>query len=342
MAKKTSALDVARRAGVSRTTVSFVLNNAPGKLIPEETRQRVLRAAHDLDYRPDELARKLAMTKHHAVGLYICHTHFFYSDAYIIRFVEGMASILNRYRFQLIIQSLRIDQSPYLAMARADGLEGIILINTHGDDQGLSHLVRSGFPLVVIGKIGEAKVPQVDIDNRGAARSMVAHLADLGHRDIAMITHAPLLYYAARERRDGYRQVLQERGLPEREEWVRTGDFSEESGFTEMKRLLALSHRPTAVFAGNDVVAFGAMKAIKDAGLRIPDDISLAGFDDDFLSRYLNPPLTTVSLPAPSLGARAATLLVQLIAHELPATGRQLVLPTRISIRGTTRAPAGP
>ncbi len=340
MPKRVSALDVARKAGVSRTTVSFVLNNTPGKIIPEETRQRILQAARELKYQPDELARKLAMTKHHQIGLYVSHTHSFYSDAYIIRFVEGMATVLNRYRFQLVIQSLRMDGPRYLQMAREDNLEGIILINTHGDDQGLTQLVEAGFPLVVIGEVPDPRVPQVDIDNLSAAQTVVSHLADLGHRRIAMVTHAPLVFAAARQRLDGYRQALQARGLPYREDWVRIGDFGEDSGYDRMRELLALPEPPTAVFAGNDVVAFGAMQAIKDAGLRIPDDVSLAGFDDDFLSRYLNPPLTTMSLPAASLGARAATFLIELLVDELPQSGRRLLLSTHLAVRGSTRAPS--
>ncbi len=339
MAKKVSAADVARKAGVSRTTVSFVLNNAPGKIIPEETRQRILHAARELAYRPDELARKLAMTKHHAIGLYVSHTHSFYADAYIIRFVEGMATVLNRYRFQLVIESLRVEESRYLQMARSDGLEGIILINLHGQDEGLNQLMDSGFPLVVIGRVGDPGVPQVDIDNLVASQEVVTHLADLGHRRIGMITHAPLVFSAARERLDGYRRALEDRGLERREEWVRIGDFSEESGYAEMQRLLALPDPPTAVFAGNDMVAFGAMKAAKDAGLRIPADVSLAGFDDDFLSRYLNPPLTTMSLPAASLGARAAKHLIQLLVNELPEASRRLILSTRLAVRGSTASP---
>ena len=339
MLRKVSALDVARRAGVSRTTVSFVLNNTIGKHISEKTRQNVLRAAQELSYRPDEMARKLAITKHHAVGLFISHTRSIYTDVYITRFVEGMATVLNRYRLQLVLHAVGLEQARYLELAREDGVEGLILLSTHGDDQGLIELLRSGFPLVVIGRLAEAGVPQVDIDNVAAAHSMVTHLADLGHRRIAMITHAPLAYSGSRERLEGYRQVLEARGLERRDEWVRVGEFNEESGYAAMRELLKLSERPTAVFAGNDVIAFGALSALRDANLRVPQDISLAGFDDDFLSRYLTPPLTTVSLPAAGLGAKAVSMLVELLADPASVAPRQVILPTRLSIRGSTAPP---
>ena len=303
---KVSAKDVAEKAGVSRTTVSFVLNNTPGKIISEATRQRVLHAAEELRYTPNETARHLAMTMHHSIGLFICHTHSVFSDAYVIGLIEGMSKILNKHRFRLILQPLKLSQSNYLFLAREEDVDGIILLNTHDKDEGLARVVRAGFPLVVIGTLSDKSILQVDIRNREAAAEVARHLIDLGHQRIGMIIHTSTIYYAARERYRGFQDALKEAGLEEREEWLKVGDFTEESGYRAMAEMLSAPETPTAVFAGNDMIAYGAVKAIKDAGLNIPADISVAGFDDDFLSRYLNPPLTTMSLPAASLGAEAA------------------------------------
>ncbi len=331
---------MARLAGVSRTTVSFVLNNAPGKLIPEKTRQSVLRAARRLRYTPDEKARSSAMIRHHSIGFFIPHSGYVSSDAYVARVVEGMIPELNKARTRLVLQPLALTQENYLQLAREDGVDGIILTNTHDDDQGLSEVIQAGFPLVVIGTISRPGVCQIDIDNRAAASAAVRALLAMGHRDLGMIPHAPLAYYASRERYLGFHEALQAAGVPEREEWVREGNLTEESGREAMQRILRSSRTPTAIFAGNDVVAYGALRAIRDAGLSVPGDISLMGFDDDLLSRYLNPSLSTVTNPAPGMGAEAARLLIS-IRRGRTAPRTRTVLPTSVAMRESCRVLQG-
>jgi len=307
---RASSADVAHAAGVSRTTVSFVLNNTPGKNIPEETRQRVLAAARTLSYIPNTRARSVAMIKHHSIGFFIPHAGYISSDAHILRVIEGMTPVLNKARFQLVLQPLKYSEVNYLQLARQDNVDGIILMNVHDGDTGLHEVIESGLPTVVIGSINRPEVCQLDIDNVAAAATAVRYLITLGHIDIAMIVHAPLSYYAARGRREGYSLAMGEAGLPIQEKWVRVANFTEQSGYLAMQQILGTEGRPSAVFAGNDVIAYGALQAIKDAGLTVPDDISLIGFDDDLLSRYMNPPLTTITNPAPGLGAEAARLLI--------------------------------
>ena len=318
-------MDVAEKAGVSRTTVSFVLNNTPGKVISEETRQRVIQAASQLNYEPNEAARTLAMVKHQAVALFVSHSGYFFSDIFINRLIEGINPIMNKYRFQLVLQPLRLDQSNYLELARMDNAEGIILLNPHDNDEGLKEIVESGFPLVAVGSLSDPSIYQVDIDNKSAVDEAVQHLIDLGHKKVAMILHAPLTYYAAQSRLEGYKSTLEANGIAVRDELIRQGNFSEASGYAAMEELLDLRERPTAVFAGNDVIAYGAMKAMKDAELRIPQDISVLGFDDDYLSRFLNPPLTTVSLPAATLGTTAARILIQQLRGHPPPQRRHVL-----------------
>jgi LacI family transcriptional regulator len=327
-----SSSDVARKAGVSRTTVSFVLNNTPGKTIPEGTRQKVLEAARALAYTPNEKARSVAMIKHHSIGFFIPHSGYVSSDAYVFRIIEGMTPVLNKARFQLVLQPLKLKQMDYMQLARQDNVDGIILMNTHDEDSGLLEVIESGFPLVVIGTISRPEVCAIDIDNKAAARSAVRHLLSLGHRDIGMIVHAPLAFYAARERREGFGEEMRAAGAPVRAEWVREGDLTEESGYRAMRAILSGKKRPTAVFAGNDVMAYGAIQAIRDAGLSIPRDMSLIGFDDDLLSRYMNPPLTTVTNPAPGLGAEAARLLISKLKGR-PLPSPRSVLPTSLALR---------
>ena len=332
-AKRISASDVAQKAGVSRTTVSFVLNNTPGKGVSEDTRQKVLKIAAELNYTPNEGARSLALLKHHSIGIFICHTHFVFSDAYIVRLIEGISQELNKHRIQLVIQSVRLDQSNYLQLARQDNVDGIILLNTHDNDEGLSEIIEADFPLVVIGSLSDRTICQVDIDNMAASKKVTEHLINLGHKRIAMIIHAPIVYYAARMRYKGYREAMEEAGLAVSKQWICEGDFSEQSGYSAMQKLLCSADSPTAVFAGNDMIAYGAVKAVKDAGMNIPSDISIAGFDDDFLSRYLNPPLTTMSLPAAGLGSTASRLLINCLLGKKPPKEKKIILPTHLSVR---------
>ncbi len=162
---------------------------------------------------------------------------------------------------------------------------------------------------------------------------MVSYLAGLGHKDIAMIIHAPMAYFAAKERFTGYKETLKKAGLVFRPELVQQGDFDETSGYRAMENLLDLKMPPTAVFAGNDIMAYGAIQAIKDRGLNIPGDISIAGFDDDFFSRYLNPSLTTMTLPVAGLAREAAKKIMECLELKESCNPSQKILPVTLSLR---------
>jgi LacI family transcriptional regulator len=336
--KRVSAEDVAQAAGVSRTTVSFVVNNTPGKAISEETRRRVLDAAERLGYIPNEHARRLAFSRKRAIGLFIGHSQYVYTDAFISRVVEGMAQAMNRRRVQLIIHPVSLTERSYMRLAKRDQVEGIVFINTHDDDPAIAEVIEAGFPSITLDPLGNREIDQVYVDNDAATEDVVRYLLDLNHRDIAMITHARTVYSASRIRREAFGRVCSEAGIEVPERWIQHGDFSEHSGYLAMQEILASPPLPTAVFAGNDVVAYGAMRAINDAGLRIPEDISLCGFDDDYLSRYLNPPLTTMALPAAGMGSAAVSLLMSRLdeEEEVPFPSR-VVLPAQLSIRNSCR-----
>jgi LacI family transcriptional regulator len=338
-----SAQDVAQAAGVSRTTVSFVLNNTPGKSIAEGTRQRVLDAASRLGYIPNEDARRLARTRTRTIGLFICHSQFVYSDTFITRVLEGMSQTVNRYRARLVVQPVSLREIDYREIARKDKADGIILINAHDEDPGLLALAENGFPTVSMDLLDDIPVDQVYVDNTEAAREITAYLISLGHTRIGMITHAPPVFLSTRKRLAGFRIAHEEAGLSISPEYIRHADFSERSGYDQMRELLKAAQRPTAVFAGNDVVAYGALQAAHEAGLRVPHDISIAGFDDDYMSRFLNPPLTTMALPAAGHGCAAVEMLMdRLLAGPgtPPAGSQRRLLRAHMSIRESCAAPA--
>ncbi|HPL30124.1 MAG TPA: substrate-binding domain-containing protein, partial [Anaerolineae bacterium] len=208
----------------------------------------------------------------------------------------------------------------------------LILSGPRSDDDHLLQLHAEGYPLVLHGQLPGAGIPSVDVDNVRGALAAVEHLLALGHRRIATISNAPLAYTASAQRLQGYRQALQAAGLPYDEGLVALGNFDEESGRAAMQRLLARPERPTALFAASDTVAMGALRAIREAGLRVPGDIAVASFDDIAAARFITPALTTVHVPTFGLGWSAAELLLQIIAQEAPAQ-TQVLLDTELIVR---------
>lgn len=325
---------VAERAGVSRTTVSFVLNDVAAQISPE-TRQRVLEAARELGYVPDAAARSLVSGRTHILGLIICQPpDHIKIDAYLHQVIFGLSEAGRERGFRVLLEAVEDVSQPdaYIHLVRAKRIDGILLSGPRSDDKQLPALVADGFPTVLLGRLNHISVSFVDIDNVAAACQAVTHLVELGHRRIGCITNGPLAYTSATERLLGYRQALRQAGLPEDEALIRYGEFEPESGYRAMQALLALPERPSAVFVASDVVAFGAMAAVRDAGSRIPEDVAIIGFDDVPISRYFAPALTTVRLPAVEQGRRGGEMLIDLIEGK-PLAEPRLVLPTQLVIR---------
>jgi DNA-binding LacI/PurR family transcriptional regulator len=326
---------IAEEAGVSRTTVSLVLNDVPGVRVSPETRQRILEVAHRLNYHPDAAARTLVSGRTCTIGFVLCQSpDRIFADAFLPEVLCGVGDAVQENGFRVLIHSVEdvTASGAYIGLVREKQTDGIILSGPRSDDCQLLQLRAEGFPVVLLGQLPGSGIPFVDVDSIGAAKQAVEHLIGLRHRQIGMITNAPLAYTAARDRLTGYRQALEEAGLGYAEELVRTGDFREESGHRAMNDLLDLAQPPTAVFVASDLVTFGAMMAIKQRGLTIPDDVALVGFDDVRLAHYVNPPLTTVRLPAYGLGYRAAMLLTQLIVGE-PVEEQEILLQTELVVR---------
>jgi DNA-binding LacI/PurR family transcriptional regulator len=311
--------DVAELAGVSRTTVSFVLNDVPGVKISEETRKRVLQAARELNYYPTAAARSLASGKTKRIGLVLGEGRTRLSaDAFLPAFLQGVTSFLHQQGYLLILQMSEDVPSheAYMRLIREQQVDGLILSGPRTDDPLLETLAEDDFPLILHGRLSSCAIPCVDVDNQASACQAVTHLIGLGHRRIGFISNAPLSHAEAQARYAGYRQALREHDLSLHEELIRTASFLPETGQKAARELLALRERPTAVFAASDVVAIGVMSAIQSAGLAIPDDVAVVGFDDIFLAAHTQPPLTTVRVPAYGLGWTAADLLISLVEGE--------------------------
>lgn len=336
-AKRVTMRQIAEEAGVSRTTVSFVLNDVPGFNISPETRNRILSVAQDLNYIPDSVAQSLVSGRVGAIALVLRQSpHQVVTDAFLAPVVQGIVTAVKARGYHVLIEPLDPANSrlSYGNLVRSRRADGIILSGPRLDDTELARIHRENIPLVMLGQLPGSDIPFVDVDNVQGARLAVQHLVERGHRDIACITNASLAYTASRDRLEGYRQALEAGGIPYREELVRTGDFTDESGAQAVRDLLARARpRPTAVFAASDVVALGAMSAIHAEGLNIPEDIALVGFDDIPLAEYVNPQLTTVHLPAYGLGWGAGKMLMDLIHRPDDLDNTQCLLDTALVVR---------
>lgn len=334
MPKRPTSADVAAEAGVSRTTVSFVLNERAGVKIPDETRQRVLAAAARLDYHPNSVARQLAGGASRAVGLVLRQTpEQVANDGVLAETLRGLANAARAANHRVLVETLAPGEGRYADLLRSGRTDGLIVSGPRYDDEELAELVRDGFPVVIQGSVPGLDVPSVDVDNEAGARLAVEHLLALGHRRIACITHAPLAYTAASERLTGYREALAAAGLADEPELIAEGAFDAQSGRRALAEILART-KPEAIFVTSDVVAIGAIAGLRDAGLSVPGDVSVVSFDDIPLAAYLDPPLTTIRLPAYDLGLTAGRAILERIAGR-PVAARTL-LPTELIVRAST------
>ena len=340
MARRPTSADVATEAGVSRTTVSFVLNDRQDVKIPDETRQRVLSAAERLGYHPHAPARQLAGGRSHVVALVLRQTpEQIAGDAILAETLRGLAAAARSGGFRVMVEPLAPDgpDATYTALLRAQHADGLVVSGPRVDDPSLVDLVRDDFPIVIQGALPGLTVASVDVDNVAGARGAVEHLISLGHRRIACITNAPVVYTAAQERLDGYRQAMAAAGLEAPEGLICEASFDAPSGHAAMAQLLARGIDFDAVFVASDVVALGAIGALRDAGRRVPEDVSVVGFDDIPLAAYFDPPLTTVRLPAFELGQAAGRALLERIANGSVIS--RTLLATELIVRASTAPP---
>jgi DNA-binding LacI/PurR family transcriptional regulator len=343
---------VAALAGVSRATVSRVVNGSP-KVSPP-VRAQVERAVARLGYVPNRAARSLVTRRADSVALVVSEPHArFFSEPFFAGMVRGVSGALAETGVQLLLliaQDLP-DRGRLERYVVGGHVDGVLLASLHGDDPLPATLERVGVPAVLVGPPVDRGGPggsrrggppvdrggpasYVDADNRGGARAAVAHLAERGRRRIATIT-GPLDMGVGLDRLDGYRDGLAAAGLAADPGLVEPGDFTEEGGAAATARLLERPGPPVdAIFAASDLMAAGALRALRAAGRRVPEDVAVVGFEDSAVARYAQPPLTTVRQPIEEMGRQATRLLMGRMAGE--AGGMHLVLDTELVVRAST------
>jgi LacI family transcriptional regulator len=338
--KRVTSKDVAQKVGVSRTTVSLVLNNVQGIQISPETRQKVIDAAKELGYVPDAAAQALVSRRTKAIGLVLTRTqHHIATDAFLPKIISGLLTTAKKHNIRILIDWVETDhqESAYFELARAKRIDGMILSTPRLDDIALKALENVDIPTVLMGSIKGSSLPYVDVDNAKAAEKATSYLIELGHRKIACISNASPEYTASPERVAGFKNALTKKEIPINEGLICYADFDPESGYKSMNSILESGSIFTAVFVASDNVAIGAKAALREKGMHIPDDVSLVGFDDIPWAKYSDPPLTTVQLPAESLAQSACTLLLDLVNNKKDDIHHQVILDTKLIVRNSCR-----
>lgn len=323
--------EVARDAGVSVATVSRVMNNSGP--VSADTRQRILDVARELRYVPNSTARSLIMARTTTLGILLPDLHGeFFSEV-----IRGIDHTARKKDYHILVSCSHNDQQDIEAALRAmrGRVDGMIAMSPGIDASFLGDHLPDTLPVVLLnGSSSGNGFSSVNIDNRGGAFSMVRHLIQLGHRSIAVVTGGAL-NHDSQERLRGYEDAMHDAGLGQ-ETVVVEGAFTEESGFRAAQELLNRPDRPTAVFAFNDSMAVGVLSALQETGVDVPGEISVAGFDDIPMSRYLNPPLTSVHVPIFDLGSLAVDRLVGALRRDEVVPPRVEVVPTTLVERRST------
>jgi LacI family transcriptional regulator len=328
-------VDVAREAGVSYTTVSRVVNGK-GNVKPE-TRERVVMAMTRLGYVVDQRARSLAGGRSQVIGLLVHDL----GTSYIGEVIRGIDAELAAAQYDLLLYTThrrKMKESAYVVTLTRGLADGLLLVLPRNPGAYLETLRQHRFPHVLIDHRGvDEAAPAVAAANRQGAYGATKYLVELGHRRIGFITGA-MDQICAQHRLEGYKAALVDHGLIFAPELVYEGDFFQPLGYAGASVLLELPHPPTAIFASNDVSAFGVMEAVQEHGLRIPDDVSVVGFDDIPQAVHVHPPLTTVRQPLVEMGRTATRMLLEYIKDPQRLIER-VELPTELVIRQSCRPP---
>jgi LacI family transcriptional regulator len=324
--------DIARQVGVSRSTVSRVVNDHPN--VREDVRRRVLDVIQTTGYHPNAAARTLASQRSWMIGLVLPRSvSSFFTDPYFPHLTQGIAQACNQHNYTLglfLVGTQEDEEKVFPRVSRRGFLDGLLVQSGQIGDLLIDRLVGSNLPLVILGRPAHASnVSYVDVDNVAAAHNAVFHLIRLGYQRIASITGPPNSTVSL-DRMDGFRQALAERSRAFDPSLVAEGDFSEAGGYHAMQRLLPA--KPDAVFAASDIMAVGAMRAVREAGLRVPDDVAFVGFDDLPLATPPDPPLTTIRQPVFQFGTTAVELLTDLIENGVHSP-RRIMMVTELIVR---------
>jgi len=336
MVKKPTIKDIARMARVSPTAVSMALNDRPR--IGSETRKRILRIAKKLHYQPNFVARSLVMKRSHTLGVIITTI----MNPFYPELAKGIEDRALESGYNIILCSTNYDlrlEKHYIDMLRSKGVDGIVFSSVEVDDPNIKPLIEDRFPFVLVNRrihnrFLERKVDQIVLDNVSGGYMAMEHLYKLGHRRIGIIAGG-LNTSTAVERTEGAKKLVKDYGLTFDSNLMMECRFSKDSAYESMKKFLSMKNPPTAVFAENDYMALGSREAVLEAGLKIPEDMALVGFDDIVAGALKGVEITTVSQKKYEMGSLAVKILIDKIRDGTPSMVHQTILEPELIIRNS-------
>lgn len=334
--------ELAHRLGLSVPTVSRALNGYPD--ISESTRARVVEAAAATGYRPNPIARQLRTQRTETIGLIVPGAKGQFADPFFLGFLDGVGAALREHGLDLLVTSAppgEEEMGTYRRWVEDRRIDGLILGRTRVHDERVAYLLEVGMPFVCHGRTSHSQAfPYLDVDGRAGFFQATSYLIDLGHRRLGFIG-APPEYQFGHHRVAGFREAMQARGLTPVEGWIRIGSLTETSGCDVALALLGDTDRPTALLCANDAMAHGAIYAAQQLGLEVGTDVSVIGYDDIPVSRFMSVPLTTLRQPTRAAGRRLVELLTARLAGT-PAEALQEVWQPELVLRASTGPPSQP
>lgn len=325
-----SIKDIAKAADVSYSTVSRALNDSPR--VRPETKRRIQHLASEMGYLPSTVARSLVTRRTQTMGVVVTTI----TDLFFAEVIYSIEETALKHNYSVILANSGGEPERELAAMRAlreRRVDGIILVSGCSNREDLQAERGLDLPIVIINNVHKEHIGySVEVDNIGGGRQATQHLLELGHTRIAHIA-GPIREWDGEERQSGYQQALKAWGLPLDPALTVRGDSRPQGGMQAMQQLLALASPPSAVFCYNDATALGAMRAAHAAGLRIPEQLSIIGFDDIDLNPYFEPPLTTIAQPKREMGKKAVQMILNLLAGQ---EVEDCVLPSQLIVRGST------
>jgi LacI family transcriptional regulator len=335
--------DIAKKVGFSVTTVSRALGGHDD--VAEKTRRLIVQTAEEMGYRPNITARRLQQQRTDTLGFVIPTSGPRFSDPFFSELLAGMGNEAAIHDFDLLVSAHAPDTPEethaYERLVRERRVDGVMLTRTRVTDARIAYLLEQDFPFVAFGRTQvTGSYAWVDVDGELGVFNAARHLIELGHRDIAIILPPADLQFTV-YRRAGFYRAMEAHGLTVNPEWEANGDLTERGGYAVARRLLAGSGRPTAIIAGNDLMAIGAMRSAREHGLDVGHELSVVGFDDITLAENAHPPLTTVRQPIQEIGRRVCRMLVQMLSGERSEKDRCQVFEPKLVIRESIGPPLG-
>lgn len=337
--------DIAKLAGVSRSTVSRVINNYPN--VPAETREKVLKIIKEHDYVPHASARMLAGSKNRVIGLFIVDMversyglkNRITKSPYYLEFTSSVIENASEMEYTVLVHIIH-NEHGYEKIKECffnKTISGGIFIGQNDNDAAIKKIIDSGYKVVLVDQSINSeddiykKCMIVNADNYGGAYNATKYLIDLNHKEILHITGGTYKF-SSKERINGYKKALKDAKIPIKRNLIVNSEFIEEGGYNSVKKLLNKNNKFTAIFAGNDKIAFGAIKALKEQGLRVPEDVSVIGFDDIESSQYFSPRLTTMRMELSGMAEIATQSIINSIENDVRFSANY-VIPVKMAER---------